>query len=63
MRKSRFTDSQILAFLKLNEEGTTVPDLCRKHGFSSAQFYKCKRQEKNPLLNNRCMNHDPYSTI
>jgi len=40
MRKSRFTDSQILAFLKQNEEGTSVPDLCREHGFSNAQFYK-----------------------
>ena len=40
MRKSRFTDSQIMAFLKQNEEGAKVPDLCREHGFSAAQFYK-----------------------
>jgi len=40
MRTSRFTDSQILAFLKQNEDGAKVPDLCREHGFSSAQFYK-----------------------
>lgn len=40
MRQSRFTDSQILAFIKQNEEGAKVPDLCREHGFSSAQFYK-----------------------
>jgi len=40
MRQSRFTDSQILAFLKQNEEGAKVPDLCREHGFSNAQFYK-----------------------
>jgi len=40
MRKSRFTDSQILAFLKQSEEGAKVPDLCREHGFSNAQFYK-----------------------
>ena len=39
MRKSRFTDSQILGFLKQNEEGAKVPDLCREHGFSNAQFY------------------------
>jgi len=39
MRKSRFTDSQILAFLKQNEDGAKVPDLCREHGFSNAQFY------------------------
>jgi len=40
MRKSRFTDSQVLSILKQNEQGVTVPDLCREHGMSSAQFYK-----------------------
>lgn len=40
MRKSRFTDSQIMAILKQNEAGVSVPDLCREHGMSSAQFYK-----------------------
>ena len=40
MRKSRYTDSQIMAILKQNESGVSVPDLCREHGMSSAQFYK-----------------------
>jgi len=40
MRKSRYTDSQILAILKQSENGVAVPDLCREHGMSSAQFYK-----------------------
>jgi putative transposase len=40
MKKSRFTDSQILAILKQNEAGTPVPELCREHGMSSATFYK-----------------------
>ena len=40
MRKSRFTDSQILAFLKQNEAGSKVQDLCREYGFSTAQFYQ-----------------------
>ncbi|WP_289032246.1 IS3 family transposase, partial [uncultured Paraglaciecola sp.] len=40
MRKSRYTDSQILAILKQNENGVAVPELCREHGMSSAQFYK-----------------------
>lgn len=39
MRKSRYTDSQIMAILKQNESGVSVPDLCREHGMSSAQFY------------------------
>ena len=40
MRKSRFTDHQILAILKQAESGVPVPDLCREHGMSSASFYK-----------------------
>ena len=39
MRKSRYTDSQIMAILKQNESGVSVPYLCREHGMSSAQFY------------------------
>lgn len=40
MRKSRFTDSQILAILKQADSGVPVPALCREHGMSSATFYK-----------------------
>ncbi len=40
MKKSRFTDSQIIAVLKQAESGTLVPELCRTHGISSATFYK-----------------------
>jgi putative transposase len=40
MRKSRYSDSQILAILKQAEAGTPVPELCREHGMSSALFYK-----------------------
>ena len=40
MKRSRFTDSQIMAVLKQAEAGTPVPDLCREHGVSTATFYK-----------------------
>ena len=40
MKKSRYSDSQIMAILKQGEEGTSVPELCREHGMSSATFYK-----------------------
>ena len=40
MRRSRYSDSQILAILKQNEQGVPVADLCREHGMSSALFYK-----------------------
>ena len=40
MRKSRYTDNQIISILKQAEAGTPVPELCREHGMSSATFYK-----------------------
>ena len=40
MKKSRYTDSQIIAILKQAQAGTPVPELCREHGMSSATFYK-----------------------
>ena len=40
MKKSRFSDSRILAILKQAENGVPVPELCREHGMSSASFYK-----------------------
>ncbi|WP_067342719.1 transposase, partial [Marinomonas spartinae] len=40
MKKSRYTDSQIMAILKQAEAGTPVHELCREHGMSAASFYK-----------------------
>jgi len=40
MKKSRYSDSQIINILKQAEAGAKVPDLCREHGMSSAAFYK-----------------------
>jgi len=40
MKKPRFTDNQIISILKEAEAGVPVAELCRKHGMSSASFYK-----------------------
>lgn len=40
MKKSRYSDSQIMAIIKQADAGTPVPELCREHGMSSASFYK-----------------------
>ena len=43
MRKSKFTDSQIMDAVKLVEAGFGVPDICRELGISTATFYICIR--------------------
>ena len=42
MKRSRFTEEQIIAILKEQEAGVAVAELCRKHGVSSPTFYKWK---------------------
>jgi putative transposase len=37
--KKRFTEEQIIGFLKQADAGMSVKELCRKHGFSNAAFY------------------------
>ena len=40
MRKSKFTEEQMIGFLKQAEAGLAVAEICRKGGFSDATFYK-----------------------
>jgi putative transposase len=42
MKRSRFTEDQIISILKEYEAGVSVADLCRKHGVSDATVYKWK---------------------
>ena len=42
MKPSRFTDEQIIGILRGQEAGAATADVCRKHGISSATFYKWK---------------------
>jgi putative transposase len=42
MKRSRFTEEQIIAVLKEHELGAKTADLCRKHGISEATFYNWK---------------------
>ena len=40
MKRSRFSEEQIIGILKEHQAGATASDLCRKHGVSDATFYK-----------------------
>ena len=40
MKKSRYSDNQILSILRQAENGCKVPNLCREYGISGAAFYK-----------------------
>ena len=42
MKRSRFTEEQVLAILKEGEAGGTVKEVCRRHGVSPATYYKWK---------------------
>jgi hypothetical protein len=42
MKRSRFSEEQIISILREQEAGSSTADVCRKHGVSSATFYKWK---------------------
>ena len=44
MKRSRYTEEQIIGILQEQEAGTPVAELCRKHGMSDATFYSWKNR-------------------
>jgi len=44
MKKSRFTESQIISILKQHENGVSAADICREHGIGNSTFYKWREK-------------------
>src|SRR3954469_16601763 len=44
MKRSRFTDEQIIGILKEHQAGLSAPELCRKHGIGDATFYTWRKK-------------------
>jgi len=47
--KKRFTEAQIVGFLREADGGVAVKDLCRKHGFSEGSYYLWRSTSRPPL--------------
>jgi len=52
MKKSKFTESQIISILKQQQAGMSVSDICREHGISQATFFNWKSKYGGMDLNN-----------
>ena len=44
MKKSRFTEAEIVAILQENDRGTNARELCRRHGVTETTFYRWRRK-------------------
>ena len=52
MRKGRFTEAQVIGMIKEQEAGMPTVEVCRRHGLSTATFYKLNRLLKKSVLRN-----------
>ncbi len=62
MKKRRFTEQQIIGFLKEAEAGVPVKELCRKHGFSEAACPSRSKASLLPILSLHCVRHSAATT-
>ena len=59
MKQSRFTDEQIIGFLKQADAGMSVKELCRSGGFSQPTFYKWRSRFGGMEPSDAANHHDP----
>jgi putative transposase len=56
MKKSRFTETQIVAILAEGESGIPVLEVCRKHGISSPTYYQWNSNQEKLMLESLFIN-------
>ena len=63
MRKSRFSESQIVAILKEGESGLAVAEVCRKHGISAATYYAWKSKYAGASVSDLTRMRERHGTV
>ena len=63
MKRSRFAEEQIIAVLREQEAGVSTAEVCRKHGVSSATFYKNEPRRRQISRNRHQANRSPANAL
>ena len=53
MKRSKFTEEQIVGILREQEAGEKTADVCRRHGVSSTTFYAWKANDLRPSISSK----------
>lgn len=63
MRKSRFTEAQIIGIIKQQEAGIATAEVCRKHGLRIWRYRQQRRTKSEYLLSESCLQRAPIHAL